>query len=49
MTPTLSETLFEFLLACQRKRISNGWPETPDWIFCTKTGTRLELERSRIP
>ena len=42
MTPTLSETLFVLLSQRQRERIAQGWPETPDWIFCSKTGTRPE-------
>jgi integrase len=41
MTPDLTETLFDLLGERQRERLSNGWPETPGWIFCSETGTGL--------
>ena len=39
MTATLSETLFVLLSRRQSERIARGWPETPDWAFCSETGT----------
>ncbi len=39
MTSDLSDTLFVLLAERQRERIARGWPETPDWIFCSRIGT----------
>ena len=41
MTTDLAETLFDLLGERQCERLSNGWPETPEWIFCSVTGTGL--------
>jgi len=42
ITPALSETLFALLSQRQRERIERGWPETPEWVFCSRDGTRPE-------
>ncbi len=39
MTSALAETLFDLLGVRQSQRIANGWPDTPEWIFCTSKGT----------
>jgi integrase len=41
MTPSIAEELFDLLAERQRQRLANGWPDTPEWIFCTSVGTGL--------
>ena len=41
LSERLVEMLFDLLGERQRQRISEGWPETPEWIFCNQTGTEL--------
>ncbi len=39
MTPRLAESLFDLLGERQRERITNGWPDTPEWVFCSEAGS----------
>ena len=39
MTSRLADQLFDLLALRQQGRISNGWAETPDWVFCSEIGT----------
>ncbi len=39
MTNSLAEILFDLLAERQRQRVANGWPDTPEWVFCTSVGT----------
>jgi len=42
MTSALAELLFDRLGQRHREGPQRGWPETPDWVFCSQTGTAPE-------
>lgn len=39
MTSRLEESLFDLLTDLNQARIKKGWPEVPEWVFCSGTGT----------
>ena len=42
LSERLVEMLFDLLGERQRQRISESWPETPEWIFCNQRGGASE-------
>jgi hypothetical protein len=39
MTDSLAEELFELLAERRREVLARGWPQAPEWLFCTDAGT----------
>jgi hypothetical protein len=42
MTGGLAEVLFDLLAARRRQALASGWPEVPEWVFCSDVGNALE-------
>lgn len=42
MAPTLAERLFNLLAQRRQETLQRGWPEVPDWVFCSEAGTPLD-------
>ena len=38
MTDGLAETLFDLLAARRRATVTHGWPQVPEWVFCSTDG-----------
>jgi integrase len=39
MTDTLASELFDVLALRRRETLERGWPEVPEWVFCSIAGT----------
>ena len=39
MPASLTAELFDLLAARRREALARGWPEVPEWVFCSETGT----------
>jgi hypothetical protein len=42
MTEGLAGVLFDLLAERRRQGLARGWPEIPEWVFCSDVGTALE-------
>jgi integrase len=42
MTPTLAEELFDLFTERRREAMAKGWPEPPEWVFCSETWTAAD-------
>ena len=45
MTDALAETLFDLLAQRRQATLTKGWPEVPEWVFCSTKGDRWWDER----
>jgi integrase len=39
MPPALASELFDLLATRRQEALRLGWPQTPEWVFCSTTGT----------
>ena len=39
MTVSLAEEMFELFAERRKEALTKGWPELPEWVFCSETGT----------
>ncbi len=39
MTASLAVELFDVLTIRRRETLARGWPELPDWVFCSQVGS----------
>ena len=42
MSPSLAESLFDLLGDRRRSQLDRGWPEVPEWVFCSEVGRMLD-------
>lgn len=42
MTEGLTEVLFNLLAERRREGLARGWPDIPEWVFCSDVGTAHE-------
>ena len=42
MAPSLASVLFDLLAERRREGMRQGWPEIPEWVFCSEAGTALD-------
>jgi integrase len=42
MPESLASALFDLLAQTRKEMLSRGWPQIPEWVFCSKAGTPLE-------
>jgi integrase len=40
MPPGLASNLFDLLGRRRQECLARGWPEVPEWVFCSETGTQ---------
>ena len=46
MPPGLASTLFDWLVRRRQECLARGWPEVPEWVFCSETGTRPDARNT---
>ena len=42
MPEGLASALFDLLAQRRRETLSRGWPQIPEWVFCSTAGTSWE-------
>ena len=47
MSEQLTKSLLRLRLDRKTETLKHGWPNLPEWIFCTETGTLLDESRVR--
>jgi integrase len=45
MSPTLASELFDLLASRRQETLRRGWPDVPEWVFCSAAGTSWWDER----
>ena len=45
MSPALASELFDLLASRRQEAPRKGWPDVPEWVFCSATGTSSWDER----
>ncbi len=49
MAPRLGELLLDVLAERRREAMENGWPELPEWVFCSKVGGIMDHDNFERP
>jgi integrase len=42
LSPALTEILRDLLARRRRECLKRGWPDVPEWVFCSETGSPLD-------
>jgi len=42
LVPWLAEALFDLAVERRRQALQRGWPDVPEWVFCSETGDLLD-------